>query len=143
MAKIIIDGNPVAKGRPRFTKRGIAYTPAKTKTAEEMIAWEWKNQSKQYFDDIPIKVNIDFYKSPPKSTSKKKLELMENKAIRPTTRPDIDNYIKLVLDSLNGVAFKDDNQICELVSRKFYSTNPRIEIEMSELVESLENYNDL
>lgn len=38
MAKIIIDGDPVAKGRPRFTKRGIAYTPTKTKTAEEMIA---------------------------------------------------------------------------------------------------------
>lgn len=133
MAKIIIPGNPVAKGRPRFTKRGFAYTPAKTKSAEETIAWAWKNQSKEYFDDVPIKVNIDFYKSPPKSTSKKRLALMENKEIRPTTRPDIDNYIKLVLDSLNGIAFKDDNQICELVSRKFYSKNPRIEIEMSEI----------
>ncbi len=133
MAKIIIEGDPVAKERPRFTKRGFAYTPAKTKSAEEMIAWAWKNQSKQYFDDTPIKVNIDFYKSPPKSTSKKRLELMENKEIRPTTRPDIDNYVKLVLDSLNGVAFKDDNQICELVSRKFYSINPRIEIEMEEI----------
>ena len=131
--KVVIQGDPVAKARPRFTKRGFAYTPAKTKVAEETIAWAWKTQSNQYFEDVPIKININFYKSPPKNTSKKRLALMENREIRPTTRPDIDNYIKLVLDSLNGIAFKDDNQICELSSKKYYSINPRIEIEMSEI----------
>jgi hypothetical protein len=28
---------PVAQGRPRFTRRGIAYTPAKTRKAKEEI----------------------------------------------------------------------------------------------------------
>ena len=34
----IVRMNPVAKGRPRFTKTGRAYTPKKTKEATEVIA---------------------------------------------------------------------------------------------------------
>lgn len=135
MAKIIIEGNPVAKGRPRFTKRGFAYTPAKTKSAEEAIAWAWKEITKNniYLENKPIRLHIDFYREIPKSTSKKRKIMMENKEILPTVKPDIDNYLKLVLDGLNGIAYKDDNLICDLRTRKFYSENPRIEIEMSEI----------
>lgn len=35
MIKIEIEIEPVAKGRPRFTKQGHAYTPAKTKNYEK------------------------------------------------------------------------------------------------------------
>ena len=31
---VIINGEPVAKGRPRMTRRGIAYTPAATRKFE-------------------------------------------------------------------------------------------------------------
>lgn len=33
-------------------------------------------------------------------------------------KKDIDSVIKLLLDSLNGVMYKDDSQICELIIRK-------------------------
>ena len=37
----------------------------------------------------------------------------------------IDNYVKLVLDALNGVFYKDDSQICHLKTIKKYSEQPR------------------
>ena len=35
-----------------------------------------------------------------------------------TTRPDIDNLVKNVLDALNGVAWEDDNQVAVLYAIK-------------------------
>ena len=31
-----------------------------------------------------------------------------------TTRPDVDNYAKCVLDALNGLAYRDDSQVVDL-----------------------------
>ena len=44
-------------------------------------------------------------------------------------RRDIDNYGKLLLDSLSGVIYEDDIQIQKMTVEKFYDKeNPRIEI---------------
>lgn len=43
-----------------------------------------------------------------------------NKRQHATTKPDIDNIIKAVLDGLNGVAFKDDKQVTSIKATKFY-----------------------
>ena len=55
-------------------------------------------------------------------------EMAEAGLIRPTTKPDTDNYLKGVLDALNTVVFKDDSQVVGMVAQKFYSCEPRIEI---------------
>lgn len=36
----------------------------------------------------------------------------------PTMRPDIDNLVKFVLDSLNGVVYHDDRQVVKVVAYK-------------------------
>jgi len=44
-------------------------------------------------------------------------------------RRDVDNYNKLVLDSLEGIIFEDDKQIQKLTIVKGYSKeNPRVEV---------------
>ena len=48
-------------------------------------------------------------------------------------RPDIDNYIKAILDCSNEILFKDDGQVAAVSSQKLYSLDPRIEIEIYEL----------
>lgn len=48
----------------------------------------------------------------------------------PTSTPDGDNYAKAALDGLNKVAFLDDAQVCDLISSKRYSRNPRLVIEV-------------
>lgn len=48
---------------------------------------------------------------------------------RPIKRGDLDNYTKILLDSLNGWAYRDDAQIVELhASRHEDAANPRVEV---------------
>jgi Holliday junction resolvase RusA-like endonuclease len=55
--------------------------------------------------------------------------------LRPTSRPDTDNYIKSVQDALNGIVWKDDSQVVALIADKWYSDKPRIEIDVREVEE--------
>ncbi len=46
---------------------------------------------------------------------------------------DVDNFSKLALDSLEGIVYENDNQIQELLVRKYYDKeNPRVKIEVWE-----------
>lgn len=47
----------------------------------------------------------------------KKKMARQNK-IAPEKNPDCDNIAKAILDALNGVAYKDDSQVAELVVKK-------------------------
>jgi Holliday junction resolvase RusA-like endonuclease len=131
-----IYGEPVAKGRPRFSFRGKfarAYTPAKTAAAENNL----RAQALMYKPvnplDTALFVGIKVFRSIPKSMSKKRIEAAEKGEIRPVTKPDIDNYQKLVYDALNGIFWRDDSQIVDSRAAKFYSVTPRIEIEIMEI----------
>lgn len=137
MIQFIVYGEPVAKGRPRFARRGnfvSTYTPKKTKDAERIFQLEALQYKPKEILVGPLKIEIDVYRSIPKSASNKNMELMLKGLIRPISRPDCDNYEKLVLDAMNGIFWKDDSQICETNVRKWYSTAPRIEIKLSLLV---------
>jgi Holliday junction resolvase RusA-like endonuclease len=122
-------GEPTAKGRPRFARRGAfsaAYTPAKTVRAES----DFRAQALAYKPtkplETPLIVNIKVFRSIPKSMSKKRAELADRGIIRPTTKPDKDNYEKLINDALNGIFWRDDSQIVYGRTGKYYSKNPRI-----------------
>ena len=123
--------NPVAKGRPRFTRRGHAYTPAKTAEYERNIRDYYTTQEGKMFEGA-IFVKIIFAMPIPKSFSKKvqqQISLGEYKHIK---KPDADNMAKSVLDALNGVAFTDDSLITHLTVAKHYSTNPGIWLTIKE-----------
>jgi Holliday junction resolvase RusA-like endonuclease len=126
-----IEGEPVGKGRPRHGKYRT-YTPAKTKSVENNIAYFYKVNVGYYFEGY-VKLNLNLYYSIAKSDSKKKKLMKLNNELRPNKKPDIDNVVKLVADALNEVAYKDDTQIIELECRKFYSDIPRIEITIEDL----------
>ena len=112
---------PKSKGRPRFTRTGHTYTPQITRDYEKQIGDFYKENTSDYYDS-PIKVSLVFYMPIPKSTSKKKMELMKSGAIRHTKKPDSDNLAKAVLDGINGVAFEDDKLITELRIKKRYGS---------------------
>ena len=126
-----IEGEPVGKGRPRHGKYKT-YTPAKTKSVENNIAYFYKVNVGYYFEGY-VKLNLNLYYSIAKSDSKKKKLIKLNNELRPNKKPDIDNVVKLVADALNEVAYKDDTQIIELRCRKFYSDIPRMEITIEDL----------
>ena len=47
--------------------------------------------------------------------------------------PILDNVVKIIADSLNQVAYRDDTQIVDCQCRKFYSDNPRVEVIIQEV----------
>lgn len=44
---VTIPGEPVGKGRPKFTKAGTAYTPPKTRAYENKVAFLYKLAAKE------------------------------------------------------------------------------------------------
>lgn len=138
MIQFTVLGEPVGKSRPKFSTfngHAIAYTPAKTVNYETLVKLSYQQQcgSQKYDKDIPLSAFISAYFPIPKSTSKKKHQQMQDGTIRHTKKCDADNLAKAVLDALNGIAFYDDAQVCELIVQKWYSDNPRVEISIKEL----------
>lgn len=133
MIKIVLEGVPVAKGRPRFSRKGFAYTPAKTRSYEAALQVVAKAamQGKEPLEG-PLLATFLICMPIPKSYSKKKAQQARTQQIRPTKKPDIDNYVKCI-DALNGVVFKDDNQIVDMIAGKYYSDAPRTVIEIKEI----------
>jgi Holliday junction resolvase RusA-like endonuclease len=110
----------------------MAYTPKKTATYEQFIKLVACDYIRAPFLG-PLVLNIRVYRSIPKSFSRKLNTMAEAGEIRPTTRPDCDNFLKSALDGMNGVAFRDDSQIVSVAVHKFYSSEPRTEIEIEEI----------
>jgi Holliday junction resolvase RusA-like endonuclease len=119
---IFLPGQPIGKGRPRFTRMGRVYTPAKTKNYEMKLAAAGSDVMIQnQLDPIqcPCKVLIKAQFEIPKSWTKKKKAQAAALEINPG-KPDIDNVAKIALDALNGVAFEDDQQVYDLKVIKRY-----------------------
>ena len=93
---------------------------------ENLVKYSYIEQYKDFeMLDGALKIDITFFFQIPKSTSKKKTGLMLLGEIKPCKKPDLDNCIKSITDSLNTIAYKDDSQIVEITARKFYSNEPR------------------
>jgi len=129
--KLVISMPPKSKGRPRFS-RGHAYTPKETREYEEAVQKIVKAIIKAPFNN-QLRLTLHFYLDVPKSWSKRKKESALKGDIRPSTRPDIDNLCKAIMDALNGgIGYNDDKQIVELHAYEWYG-EPRTEIELEEI----------
>ena len=73
--------------------------------------------------DGEVHLKAEFGLEPPKkyTESKTKWKLVCDRIINPTVRPDVDNWIKPIMDVLNKMAYEDDGQITKLVVEKTYS----------------------
>ena len=122
MIDAVIVGKPVSKGRPRFgrAKNGnmVAYTPFKTRKYEQEVKslFQIAMFGKAMLEG-PVKVTITAY-----FNSKKKTGWH-------TSRPDLDNIIKAILDGLNGIVFHDDAAVAEIIASKKYGED-RVEVQV-------------
>lgn len=131
----VVQGEPVGKGRPKFTRQGRTYTPAKTVSYENLVKLEYERQCGMvmFEQKEPLKISINAVFSIPKSKSKKEREKMIAGAIRPTKKPDMDNIAKIICDALNVLAYYDDSQIVELEIEKVYGEIPKVEISIERM----------
>lgn len=133
VCEIEVLGEVVGKQRPKVSSRGgfvRMYPQTKTVNYESRIAFAWQEKYGDFHfgREVEVSVNIVIYVPIPKAFSKKKRVLALNNEIRPTTKPDIDNVCKSVLDGLNKVAYVDDKQVYKLSAVKLYAEMPKLEI---------------
>jgi len=139
MVHFEIETPPVAKGRPRYARRGNfvqTYTPTKTRDYEDVIRENAKmamGMSEPL--ETPLNVLLMFGMPIPSSTPKKALEGYLDGSVKHIKKPDLDNLAKAVLDAMNGVVYLDDNQICRLTIEKNYDPVPKISISVREEVD--------
>jgi len=131
----VIQGKVQAKQRPRFNRySGKTYTPNETIAYENWVktCYLEKYKDKELMEK-PLRVTIKAYFEIPKSTSKKRKQQMMDNEILPMVKPDTDNIAKGVLDSLNGIAYKDDKQVVELIVNKYYNNTPYVSVMIEEI----------
>lgn len=115
MIYLHVPGLPVGKGRPRIF-RGRAVTPAATRDAEARIVQHWLDAGSPTAEG-PLSVEVLLCHERPAGHFKKDGSLSAEGLRHPyphRTKPDVDNAGKLVLDALNGHAWKDDVAVVTL-----------------------------
>ena len=137
--EFFIPGQPVSKGRPRFTVRPAktgtfarAYTPAKTRAYETTVAQYAKIAIRKPLDG-PVRVDLVFTMPIPQSLSKTRQKALIGQPH--AKKPDLDNLIKSCFDPLNGIAWADDSQVCELHARKVYGETPGVLVRIQFLLD--------
>ena len=131
-----IPGEAVAKGRPRSTKKGITYTPTKTRDFEDYV----RSVSSQYAPKElltgALVMELHFFFQRPKSLPKR--------VVHHIKRIDVDNLAKAIMDSLEprkrpkksqnpleGAMYENDAQIMDLWVTKEYG-EPRVEVKITD-----------
>ncbi len=119
---ITVPGDPIPQPRPRFARvgRGVrTYVPANHpvhsyRQTIGLVARQAENRRGIHLRDLetPVSVDVAFCYRACRSGAK-------------TTRPDLDNLVKAVLDGLVwGGTLEDDNAIWEITARKRWVTGP-------------------
>ena len=124
---------PMGKARPRHTATGVVFTPKATKIAEQILSWDCVNSMvrSDYASEAPCRVCIKAcFKIP-------KYRTTEGLAGDPVTKkPDADNIGKLVLDALNGVAYKDDSQVFSIEVEKVWADFDSVQVWVFETIQN-------
>ena len=131
---IVVEGKIKGKARPRFsTRTGRAFTPNDTINYENWIKHCYKEQDGRYLEGA-IRAKIIAYYKIPKSYSKKRIQGILEGLEQPIKKPDADNIGKIILDSLNNIAFDDDSHIVHMeVIKRWTEGTERIEFELEEV----------
>ena len=124
----------IPMGAVRMTRRGkfVNESAKRYLTYKDFIKLHINQQAKQESIVNQIGVDIVFTMPIPPSWSKKK----QREAVGQyhNKKPDIDNLVKGLFDSLNGLIWKDDNQVARLQAVKIYGENPGITLEVREMM---------
>lgn len=118
--ELTIPGRPVADQRARVTRRGT-YKPDKCRHYKDHVFACWHKAGRPRVDcSNGLAVSARFFVARPKSHYTSTGKLRASAPVNFTVRPDLDNYVKLLLDSLNGLAWGDDARIVSITASKGY-----------------------
>jgi Holliday junction resolvase RusA-like endonuclease len=136
LVTIVLAGEPVGKGRPRFVRAtGRPYTPAHTAKYEGALRYAAQTAMAERAPfEGPVSIDVTAAFPIPASWPKWRKESAMRGEQWATTRPDCDNIVKLC-DALNEVVFRDDKQVVKITMAKLYSDHPSLTIIVEPLSE--------
>lgn len=135
MIKLSILGEPKAQKRHRHVRMGNfvrQYDPSASDKGDFLSIVQY-NAPKEPFA-VPLAIAIRFYFTRPKShfkTGKNSHVMKDTAPLWHTSKPDVDNMAKFLMDSLNKIYWKDDSYIADCWIIKQYDDKPRTEIEIT------------
>ncbi len=153
MISFSIPGKPMGKGRPRASSRNgkvFMRTPEETASYENLVKLYFsKEVDRREVDSLIVDnekpfekltgyvsaIIICYYPIPESFNYKKKSQARDG-ILRPDKKPDSDNIAKIILDSLNNIAYDDDKQVVDLEVQKWYSDEPRVLVRLEKSAEN-------
>lgn len=112
---IVLTGNPISTQNAYGHTGRRRYMKTEAKNQKEQYQWEAKSQwkGKPLEGDLIAEIKLYF---------------------KDKRRRDWDNWHKISMDALEGIAYKDDSQIKKAVVEKFLDKEqPRIEIKLEQV----------
>ena len=131
--KIVIPGPPIAKCRPKFSRRSSyvqTYDPQGKLMGELRTLLRWEMEKIDLKAPLSSQLSVSFSFHLPIADSLTEAK-RNTKAwnLDGFHKPDLDNLIK-IWDFANGILWIDDSQIVQLTAEKKYSENPCTIIEI-------------
>lgn len=125
MISFFIPGRPIPQARPRVVRGGKrTYDPKRSADAKQVAAgYALEARMKagmELIEDGAITVTMEARFAYPKGTPKK--HQVDRAPM--TSRPDIENISKMLLDACTGILWRDDSQVTTLIASKFRVVDP-------------------
>ena len=114
---------PVAQGRPRFSRQGRVYDPERSRRWKRDVGLLALPFAPKEPSHLPMALFARF------DCSSKSRRMPDHH----TGRPDLTNFLKGLEDALSGIFYKDDAQIVECTALKRYALTPGVFVLLREL----------
>lgn len=125
-----VPGIPVAQARPRIVTRGGHAGLADRKDVKDYKGYfkfcVAENRPQKPYTGA-CRATVDIFVQKPASWPKKR--------VHAETKPDVDNFLKLIFDCMEGIVYSNDSRVVEVTARKHLSDTPRVEVVVEELAE--------
>jgi len=131
--KFEVMGKVTGKARVRFSRVGHTFTPNSNMEYEFRIQQALKqSMDKLHLEGVQSSVRgftvaiRAFYKVRDSYSKKKQQQCLDG--LVPCPKPDVDNIAKIVMDALNGLLWKDDQDVITLVVGKQWAYEEKIQV---------------
>jgi Holliday junction resolvase RusA-like endonuclease len=104
-----------------------SYNPRNTQDAVKLLRERMERHKDKCFPKhLPTKLTMVFYR--------RKSRWLPRRERLPFRKPDLDNFLKLALDAMNGILVADDAQITSIIVKKRWAKDGvgRINIKLEE-----------
>lgn len=135
---LTIIGPPVGKARPRVVRHPgqpvRAITPVKTILAEQEVRRAWEQAGEPRLPDGPVVLRMLLVVERPGGHYKRTGGLSAEGLRHPLPdrkKPDVDNALKLVMDSLNGRAWTDDVRVVHAEVRRVWGDQAKTVVDVA------------